>query len=313
MLQGPQSFDTQESILSQIEAAVEAGLYIPLDIPPVATAPITVATLGSNTLKYIPMSQPAQASVSQSRQTITVTASTNGGLKGTPPAPFDGDRKKSHAFLIAFAIYHFTNRKNKAMSNPATCITTCLTFMQGDMMEPWKEEQMIKLQTRLAGGMDETDEDHWTTFEQDFKDSFTNTNRKNKAFNELTALKQKESLDIFLSEFKQLATAAGVVLDDHRTIYMFKKGLKPALIQAIIASQGYTPQNPWTTFKPWEDAAHACHLKWLHGQEFRKQNDARREGLYRALNIPPRNGRGPSHPYNQGNHGYQSNRGYQNN
>jgi len=159
--------------------------------------------------------------------------------------------------------------------------------------------------------MDETDKDHWTTFEQDFKDSFTNTNRKNKAFNELTDLKQKESLDIFISEFKRLATAAGVVLDDHRTIYLFKKGLKPALIQAIIASQGYNPQNPWTTFKPWEEAAHACHLKWLHGQEFRKQNNARCEGLYRALNIPPQNRRGPSHPYNQGNCGYQ-NCGYQN-
>jgi len=201
-LQGPQSFDTQEPILPQIEAAVKSGLHIPLDIPPVTATPITVAILGSNTLKYIPMSQLAQASVSQSGQTITVAASTNGGLKGTPPTPFNGDRKKSHAFLIAFAIYHFTNRKNEAMSNPATCVTTCLTFMQGDMMEPWKEEQMIKLQTHLAGGMDETDEDHWTTFEQDFKDSFTNTNRKNKAFNKLTALKQKESLNIFISKFK---------------------------------------------------------------------------------------------------------------
>jgi len=202
MLQGPQSFNTQEPILPQIEAAVKSGLHIPLDIPPVAAAPITVATSGSNTLKYIPMSQPAQASVSQGRQMITVATSTNRGLKGTPPAPFDGDRKKSHAFLIAFAIYHFTNRKNEAMSNPATYVTTCLTFMQGDMIEPWKEEQIIKLQTCLAGGMDKTDEDHWTTFEQDFKDSFTNTNRKNEAFNELTALKQKESLDIFISEFK---------------------------------------------------------------------------------------------------------------
>ena len=202
MLQGPQLFQEQEPILPQIKAAVKSGLRIPFDIAPAATAPITVATSGSNTLKYIPMSQPAQASVSQSGQTITVAASTNGGLKGTPPTPFDRDRKKSHAFLVAFAIYHFSNRKNKAMSNAATCITTCLTFMQGDMMEPWKEEQMIKLQVCLATGTDETDKDHWTAFEQDFKDSFTNTNRKNEAFNKLTNLRQKESLDTFISEFK---------------------------------------------------------------------------------------------------------------
>ena len=279
--------ESQEPTLPQIEAAVKGEPYIPPDIPPVTAAPITVATLGFNTLEYIPMSQPAQASVSQSGQTITVAASTNGGLKGTPPAPFDGDRKKSHAFLIAFNIYHFANRKNEAMSNVATRITTCLTFMQGDMMEPWKEEQMSKLLQRLDDGTDETDEDHWNAFEQDFKDSFTNTNRKNEAFNELTALKQKESLDIFISEFKRLATAAGVKLDDHGTIYLFKKGLKPALVQAIIASTGYNPTNPWMTFKPWEDVAHACHLKWLHGQEFRRQNEARREGLYKVLGIVP--------------------------
>jgi len=168
---------------------------------------------------------------------------------------------------------------------------------------------MIKLQTRLAGGTDETDEDHWIAFEQDFKDSFTNTNRKNKVFNELTTLKQKESLDIFISKFKRLVTAAGVKLDNHRTIYLFKKGLKLALVQAIIASQGYNPQNPWSTFKPWEEAAHACHLKWLHGQEFRRQNDARHKGLYKALNIIPQNRRGSPHPYNQGNCRYQTNHG----
>ena len=67
------------------------------------------------------MSQPAQASVSQGGQTITVaTASNGGGLKGTPPQPFEGDRDKSHAFLVAFGIFQFANRKNKAMSNPAT-------------------------------------------------------------------------------------------------------------------------------------------------------------------------------------------------
>ena len=75
------------------------------------------------------------------------------------------------------------------MSNAATRVTTCLTFMQGDIMEPWKEEQMDKLQVRLAAGTDETHEDHWIAFKQDYKDSFTNTNRKNEAFNKLTTLR----------------------------------------------------------------------------------------------------------------------------
>ena len=59
MLQGPQLFQEQEPILPQIEAAVKAGLRIPFNVPPVAAAPITVTTLGSNSLEYIPMSQLA--------------------------------------------------------------------------------------------------------------------------------------------------------------------------------------------------------------------------------------------------------------
>jgi len=162
------------------------------------------------------------------------------------------------------------------MSNPATWVTTALTYMQGSMMEPWKEEQMTKLEARITGGVADTDEVHWTEFKQAFKDSFTNANRKQEAFNSLIKLKHgPDGLDIFIAEFKRLATAAEVQLDDHGTIYHFKQGLKPGLMQAIIASNAYTLQNPWMTFKEWEDNARSCHLKWIYGQEFKRQNDNR--------------------------------------
>jgi len=152
------------------------------------------------------MSQPApaQAPISQGGQTITVAAALNrGGLKGTPSQPFEGDRNKSHAFLVAFGIFRFTNQKNEAMSNPATWVTTALPHMQGPMIEPWKGEQMVKLEAHIAGGTVDTEEIHWTEFEQAFKDSFTNTNRKQEAFNQLIKLKHgSDSLDVFISEFK---------------------------------------------------------------------------------------------------------------
>ena len=240
----------QEPILPQIEEAVTQGIRIPVNIAPAAETlpPITVATSGDNTLQYIPMSQPApaQASVSQGRQTITVaTASNGGGLKETPPQPFKGDRNKSHTFLVAFGIFWFANWKNEAMSNPATWVTTMLTYMQGPMMEPWKEEQMVKLEAQIAGGTVDTEEIHWTKFKQAFKDSFTNTNREQEAFNQLIRLKYgSDGLDVFISEFKRLATIARVQLDDHGTIYHFKQGLKTGLMQAIIASNAYVPSNP---------------------------------------------------------------------
>ena len=89
------------------------------------------------------------------------------------------------------------------MSNPATRVTTALTYMQGPMMEPWKEEQMINLEARIAGGELDTNKIHWTEFEQAFKDSFTNTNRKQEAFNQLIKLKHgPNGLDVFISKFK---------------------------------------------------------------------------------------------------------------
>jgi len=57
------------------------------------------------------------------------------------------------------------------MSNPATRVTTALTYMQGNMMEPWKEEQMTKLEARITRGVADTKEIHWTEFKQAFKDS----------------------------------------------------------------------------------------------------------------------------------------------
>jgi len=106
-LGGTSPLSPQEPILPQIEQAVAQGISIPVDVTPAAQIlpPITVTTSGDNTLKYIPMSQPAQASVSQSGQTITVTTTNGGGLKGTPPQPFEGDRDKSHAFLVTFGIF----------------------------------------------------------------------------------------------------------------------------------------------------------------------------------------------------------------
>jgi len=158
-------------------------------------------------------------------------------------------------------------------------------------MEPWKEEQMVKLEARIAGGTADTEEIHWTKFEQAFKDSFTNTNRKQEAFNQLIRLKHgPDGLDVFISEFNWLATAAGVQLNDHGMIYHFKQGLKPGLMQAIITSNAYVPSNPWTTFTEWEKNTCNCHLKWLHGQEFKKQDNQRRQGLYQALSIKQRSG-----------------------
>jgi len=167
-------FTPQTPILPQIETAATQGITIPVDIAPIAStlpvvstsapvlppaqpvapsAPVIVAASGPNTLTYIPpiMSGPGgaaniAATTGGTGQTVTVAAvSSNGGLKGTPPPYFSRDRDTSHNFLVNFGIFRFTNRNNDAMSNPATRVTTALTYMGGVLVDPWKEQQMTEL------------------------------------------------------------------------------------------------------------------------------------------------------------------------
>jgi len=321
-LQGANPFTPQTPILPQIETAANQGIAIPVNIAPIAStlpvvstsapvlppaqpvapsAPVIVATSGSNTLTYIPPTMSGQtggsgpgaggaasiaATTGGTGQTVTVAAvSSNGGLKGTPPPYFSGDRDTSHNFLVNFGIFRFTNRNNDAMSNPATRVTTALTYMGGVLVDPWKEQQMTELQAHIAGGTADTEEIHWTTFEQVFRDTFYNTNIKAEAYQKLENLKMKDNLDVFISEFKRYVTASGIDINSHGIIHLFKKGLAAGLTTAIINSQGYNPRNPWTTFQPWEDAARACNLRWKHTQEFRTNL---RQGYYAALGQKPR-------------------------
>jgi len=103
---------------------------------------------------------------------------------------------------------------------------------------------MTELQACITGGTTDTDEVHWMTFKQAFKDTFYNTNIKAEAYQKLENLKMKENLDIFISEFKRLVTTSGIDINSHGIIHLFKKGLAGGLTTAIINSQNYDPRNP---------------------------------------------------------------------
>ena len=112
-------------------------------------------------------------------------ANGNGALKGNPPVHFIGDRTKSCGFLNAFNLYKETNQNNETMKNPYSHVTTALTYMTGDMMESWKEDQLRQLIDHVMGGTPDTDERHWQLFEAEFRTAFTNTNAAKDAQREL--------------------------------------------------------------------------------------------------------------------------------
>jgi hypothetical protein len=193
-------------------------------------------------------SAPQQQGAQQQQQTApTMAAATNGGaLKGNPPTLFTGERSKSRGFLNTFNLFKETNHHNETMKNPYSRVTLALTYMTGDLMESWKEDQLQQLQDHVAAGTLDTDELHWQSFKADFRTSFTNTNAAKEAHTELTKLKQVDSLDEYIARFKQLARLGNLPFTEHGTVEQFKLGLKGGLLNAIISSDAYDPLTAWT-------------------------------------------------------------------
>jgi hypothetical protein len=220
-----------------------------------------------------PQQQGAQQQGAQQQASApappTTAAATNGGgaLKGNPSTPFTGDRSKSRGFLNAFNLFKETNRHNETMKNPYSRVTSALTYMTGDLMESWKEDQLQQLQDRVTAGTVDTDELHWQTFETDFRNAFTNTNAAKESRTELTKLKQGESLDEYIARFKQLARLGNLPVTEHGTIEQFKLGLKSGLLDAIISTDAYDPLTAWT-FEKWTEEAQKQHGKWKERRSY---------------------------------------------
>jgi len=174
------------------------------------------------------------------------------------------------------------------MRKPFSRVITLLTYMDGPLVDAWKEEQTHKLQKSMDDGAQETDEDLWDSFIERFKTAFTNQNQKEEAYQKLCKLKQGENLDDFFAKFKQLAHEAGVPLDDKGTIKTLKHAMNQPLTRAVIQSPDFNPNAdiPWT-FKKWEEQARMSHQKWLAAAQYSQQ----KQGLYRAFRLKPSQGK----------------------
>jgi hypothetical protein len=241
-----------------------------------------------NTQLFGQQSAPQQQGAQQTSAPPAQVAATNGGgaLKGNPPTPFTGDRSKSRGFLNAFNLFKETNRHNETMKNPYPCVTSALTYMTGDLMESWKEDQLQQLKDRVNAGTLDMDETHWQLFEADFRTSFTNTNAAKEARTELTQLKQGDSLDEYIARYKQLAWLGNLPFTEHGTIEQFKLGLKSGLLDTIISSDSYNPLTAWT-FEKWTEEAQKQHGKWKERQSYQPDAHAR---LYQTFGVKQNQG-----------------------
>jgi hypothetical protein len=106
------------------------------------------------------------------------------------------------------------------------------------LVKDWVKEQVSALIDKVTRTVNQIGEDEdilWEEYATAFDAAFTNTTKKQQAFNTLQHLHMnKDNLDTYVATFKHLAKVAGYTMNEPRTTYLFALGLKQELMDAIL-------------------------------------------------------------------------------
>jgi Retrotransposon gag protein len=146
-------------------------------------------------------------------------------LQGTTPTIFTGDRSLSETFMHDFKIYKIMNPLADVMTQPYARVATALSLIRRPKVDDWVNEQLNDLELKICT-TPRSDKTLWTDFEMAFTDAFTNTAKKEDAYQKLKHLKMKDELvDNYITAFNSLAVKAGWELTNEGTIDTFCSGL----------------------------------------------------------------------------------------
>ena len=180
----------------------------------------------------LPLDPPQQEAMSVN---VTTTAPaqnppSSGGMRGVPPTIFDGTRSRADDFMGQFRRFKMVNRTHEAMKVPYDRVLTALTYMRGPLINDWIDQQEKRLEARVdttkRGHIQETDEVLWNDFEAAFLAAWTDTSKKQNAYDQLMRLTMNGwDVDTYIATFDRLALAAGWDQDSEGTIAKFREGL----------------------------------------------------------------------------------------
>ena len=194
-------------------------------------------------------------------------------LSGQQPTLFDGDRKKSEAFMQEWTIYRGINRFTPQMTNPFSRILMFLSFIKGDKVHEWTQAQLRWAVDYVAQAPGNDNHEYvWDTVADAFFRAFTNITREVDAQTDIKTLKMKgdHGLDDYISTFERLARLGGYNLTDRAVIDMFVDGLPNSL--AINVAKFNNPR----TFNEWKRGAVEHHTTYLWiKSRFHKKSETR--------------------------------------
>jgi hypothetical protein len=162
--------------------------------------------------------------------TRTALPHSNSGMHGVPPSVFDGTCSNADKFWAQFRRYKLVNHTHNVMTKPFNQVLTASTYICGPMINDWVNSQEEHLTERTnttnQGWVFETNEVLWQEFEDAFKAAWTDTSKKQNAYNQLMKLTmQGWDVNTYIATFDCLALATGWALDSEGTIVRLREGL----------------------------------------------------------------------------------------
>ena len=267
-----------EALAAALDPIVSLQGSLPLDLPQQEAMSVNVTTTA-----------PAQ------------NAPSNRGMRGVPPAIFDGTRSKADDFMGQFRRFKLVNRTHEGMKVPFDQVLTTLTYMRELLINDWIDQQEKKLAARTdptkRNHVQETDETLWTDFETSFIDAWMDTSKKQNAYDQLMRLTMNGwDIDTYIATFDCLALAAGWDLDSEGTIVKFREGLSKGIHSKALDRD----RIPWT-IDEWKGAARTevarAKEKYNTGLTGNQRRNPPKSGTYQT--SPPTS-RAQSHPNNSG-------------
>ena len=242
----------------------------------------------------LPLNPPQQETMSVNVTTTAPAQNTpsNGGMRGVPPTIFDGTRSKADDFMGQFRRFKMVNRTHEAMKIPYDRVLTALTYMRGPLINDWIDQQEKKLAVRTdttkRGHVPETDEALWNEFETAFLNAWTDTSKKQNAYDQLMRLTMNGwDVDTYIATFDRLALAAGWDLDSEGTIAKFREGLTKG-VHSKALDRDHIPR----TIDEWKAAARTevarAKEKYNAGLTGTQRRNPPKSGTYQNSQSAPR-------------------------
>ena len=167
-------------------------------------------------------------------RTGTAPIPSNGGMRGVPPAIFNGTWALADEFWAQFRWYKMVNRTHDSMAKPFNRVLTALTYIWGPMINDLVNTQETHLSnhtdTTKPNAVHEDGEVLWMEFKTAFTNAWTDTLKKQNTYDQLMKLTMASwDIDTYVATFERLALTAGWTLDAKGTIVRFREGLSKGI------------------------------------------------------------------------------------